>query len=480
MVRGEGMLAARMALRTGRFDGVLVAGAMLAGLAWWLARLGPVEPPDTGSFAAAAAALAAPGGGWFGNADLHATALPWSFYRAPLYPLLILAAQSLLGAAWPWGLVTMQLALAALATFAFHGALAGLAGSRVLALFGALAQGFSFAIVLHPAILSDSLYASLLCLALALLLRGGVAGGLRPTRALLAGTCLGLATLLREAGAYLHLLWLPLILVAGGGGPRRVGIALLVLGPMLAAPLALGWWNLVRTGSPFLSTVGQVVYLQALLPLAAQGLPVFQGDPLLAQTAAATMPPFTNVEVVALNQALFAEHGMLAPQLAALAQASWARAWTEYPAAMAVASARRIRAHYLFTLFLPLENFAQVALWAEGAPRLMARFDRLLRAALNTGAPELLLGALLLLACRGLAAGAMLGFLAAPLTALRRRGDQRARLAAACWPILPGTLALHALVHLEIRYFTPALPAAIAASMWTIAVLRRARAARPG
>jgi hypothetical protein len=455
------------------WHGAVVAVLALAVQGWWLWQLGPVMAPDAGSFMAAARELAAPGGGFLGPGRLHESALPWSFYRAPGYPLLILLHQALWGEGWAWGLVGLQLALAGAATLAFHRALLALTAHRGLALFGSLAQATSFAMVVHPAILSDSLYASLLCLALALLLQGGVAGGVGARSALAAGLLLGLATLLREVGAYLNLLWLPLALVALRPRLRNRAVGMLLFAaPMLAAPLALLAWNAARTGSPFLTTVGQVVYFQALLPLAARGVAVFATDPALAQAAGLAFPPFTNVEVVALNQHLFQHHALEAPALARLAGATWRHAWAAHPLRMAGAALARIKAHYVFTPFIPLENFALVPLWTEGTPRLLARFDRFLRAAM--AGDDAATVALALLAVMSRAAALVLSgaFLATPVVAARAwRLAPGAKLALACWPILPTTLGLHALVHLEIRYFVPAMPALLAAACFTLAQL---------
>ncbi len=120
--------------------------------------------------------------------------------------------------------------------------------------------------------------------------------------------------------------------------------------------------------------------------------------------------------------------------------------------------------------FIPLENFALVPLWTEGSPRLLARFDRFMRAAL--AGTDAALVALFLLAALCRAAGLALSaaFLATPVVAARVwRQAPGALLALACWPILPATLGLHALVHLEIRYFVPAMPALLAAATWTLA-----------
>jgi hypothetical protein len=467
--------------RSGVWHGGVVAVLALAVQAWWLWQLGPVLPPDSGSFIAAARELAGPGGGFLGPGRLHEAALPWSFYRAPGYPLLILLHEALWGAFWAWGLVGTQLLLAGAATLAFHRTLLALTQHRGLSLLGGLAQAGSFALVVHPAILSDSLYGSLLCLALALLLQGGMAGGVGLGTAFAAGLLLGLATLLREVGAYLNLLWIPLALVALRPGALNRAAGLVVFAaPMLAAPLALLAWNAARAGSPFLTTVGQVVYFQALLPLAARGVAVFATDPVLAQAAGLAFPPFTNVEVVALNHHLFQPHALEAPALARLASATWRHAWAEHPWRMAGAAASRIKAHYLFTPFIPLENFALVPLWTEGSPRLLARFDRLTRAAL--AGTDAALVALFLLAAlsRAMALALSAAFLATPLVAARAwRHAPGAKLALACWPILPATLGLHALVHLEIRYFVPAMPALLAAACFTLAQLP-GLSAKPG
>jgi hypothetical protein len=465
-----------MLRRDARFDGVLVAALVLALTLALLARYGIITPPDTGSFTDAADALARPGG-WLDAAPLRAEPFPRAFYRPPLYPLLIDAARWIAGAAWPQLLIGLQLGLAALATIVFHRGLLALCGVRWLAALGALAQATTFALATHPAILADSLYASLLALAAGVLLLRGMAGGLGLGAALLVGALLGAGTLLREVGAYTGLLWLPLVAVAAP--PRRRGATVLAaLLPMLAAVGGLLAWNYARAGEVFLTTVGQVVYFQALLPLARRGLAVFAVDPVLAQAALRAMHAMTLEEVDRLNRVLFADHGLTAIEISRLAGSAWKRAWLDHPLPMALAALDRIRPHHALTLFLPLENAAHVGLWAEGTPPLLARFDRLLRAALH-GELVLIPLALAALLSRVVAAGLFVAWLLLPWRAWRDRGEQAARLALAAWPVWPATMALHALVHLEIRYFAPALPLAIAGAVWVAATACVPRFLRP-
>jgi hypothetical protein len=460
-----------------RFDGALVASAVLALCLGLLARYGVVFTPDSPGFVGAADALAAPGG-LLDGAALRQQAAPVAFYRPPLYPLLILAARGIAGAHWPGLLVAAQLALAFAATLAFHRALLALTGSRALALLGALAQATSFALATHIAILADSFYASLLCLAFSRAAIAGLGDGLGPGAALWVGAALGAGTLLREVGAYTGLLWLPLIVAAAW--PRgRQGVLSAVaaaLVPMLGVVGLMLAWNYARTGQAFLTTVGQIVYFQALLPLVRQGLPVFAADPALQEAAAASLRSYDVAELHALSAALFSQTGLDAVAIARLAARTWRQAWIAHPAAMATAVLSRIKAHHFLTLFLPLENIATVPLWVEQQAPLLARFDRLGRAAMRFDDPGLVLLWLLALACRAIAAAMALAFLLVPFLALRQlRASPGARLALAAWPVLPGTVALHALVHLEIRYFAPAMPLAIGGAMWCAARLLACR-----
>lgn len=470
--------------RDGAADGLAIAGLVLALCLVLLARYGIVTPPDTGSFVDSADALMRPGG-LSGDATLREDAIPRAFYRPPLYPLLIAAARGISGTAWPWLLVALQLALATLATVAFHRGLLALCRVRWLAALGALAQATTFALATHVAILADSLYASLLCLAAAVLLLRGMGGGLGAGGALLVGTLLGAGTLLREVGAYTGLLWLPLVAVAAlPRGRRAASVAILAaLLPMACVVCGMLAWNVARTGEAFLTTVGQVVYFQALLPLAGRGLMVFAADPVLVAAASEAMQAMTLPEVDRLNRLLFSEYGLNAIQISRLAQRAWRLAWQDHPLPMLLATLERIKGHHALTLFLPLENAAHVGLWAEGVPPLLARFDRLLRAALGGRELGLVPLALAALACRAVAAALFACYLLVPWRAWCARGEQAARLALATWPVWPATLLLHALVHLEIRYFAPVLPLAIAGAVWVAAVTRvpgMPRSAAPG
>jgi hypothetical protein len=460
-----------------RADGLTIALLVACLQLWLLARHGIITPPDTGSFIEAADALAAPGG-FLDASPLAAVAIPRSFYRPPLYPVLIIAARVLAGEAWAELIVGLQVLVAGIATMAFNRALLALVAVRWLAALGTVAQATTFALATHPALLADSLYASLLCLALAILLRRGMAQGLGPRDGLLVGALLGTGTLLREVGAYTGLLWLPLVLAAAQPRGRRgalvaVGATLLPMAGVVGGMLA---WNLARSGQPFLTTVGQIVYFQALLPLARRGLDVFATDPVLADAAAQAIRRVELEEIDLLNTLLWRAHGLDAIAIARLAGRAWGAAWRRYPLAMAAATLGRIKAHHALTLFLPLENAAHVGLWATGVPPLLARFDRLARAAVTNREPDLLAMAMAALACRAVAVWLLARYLLVPWLARRRLHDEpAARLALAAWPVWPATLGLHALVHLEIRYFAPTLPLAIAAAVWS-AARRRGRA----
>lgn len=465
-----------------RFDGIAVAAAALALSGALLLRYGIIFAPDSPGFIGAADALGLPGGLLDGS-PLRQLPVPVAFYRPPLYPLLILGARQVAGPMWPGLIVAAQLAMAFAATTTLHRALFRLTGSRLLAVLGTLAQASSPALVTHQSILADSFYASLLCLAFGLAALEGLGGGLRPRAALVVGTLLGLGTLLREVGAYTGLLWLPLVAAAAaplgrGNVLRAVPAALL---PMAAAVAGLLGWNLARTGQAFMTTVGQIVYFQALLPLARRGLGVLAVDPALQAASAKALQRFEVPELHQLSIALFQDHGLDAVAIARLGSRAWRLAWLHHPGAMAAATLDRIKAHHFLTLFLPLENAATVPLWAEQRAPLLARFDRLARAALRFDDPGLVLLWLGALACRAVAAAmAVMFLLVPPLAGQRLRTDPRARIALAAWPVLPGTVVAHALVHLEVRYFAPAMPLAIAAAMWCTShlIARRNAAAR--
>ncbi|MBU8540769.1 hypothetical protein [Falsiroseomonas tokyonensis] len=451
------------------------SGAAAASGGWWatglvallsplpallaFASFGLLVTPDSATYLAYAEALRA-GPLPVGEALLREGPAPAALFRTPGYPALLAALQALAPAHWPALLVGLQmLALALLAVLAHRTARAlGLAPG--LALLAALLTATGHAVLAQISVMTDAIHTALAGGAALLLWRAGVRpGGLGPV--LIAGVLLGLATLVREATAHLALAYLPAAAIAAGRGaagfrPARAlaGMALVLL-PVLLAAGALLAEHQRRAGVAVLSTSRQIVMVQALLPLVARGLPVFDGDDLYDTTARETVGRLGYAGIDPLNARLFAA-GMTAPEIAATASDRYARAWRRHPAEMLRAMVVRLPTKMFGVGFMPVDMVAELHR-QFGEPRPWFGRPEALWQAARQGSPS---AALLLLALLGsrvigyaLAAGAIL----APAL-LAWRGDARAWPALGAWLVIGGYFGMHLPVHLEQRYLLPVVP----------------------
>ncbi|WP_198377535.1 hypothetical protein, partial [Neoroseomonas rubea] len=288
----------------------------------------------------------------------------------------------------------------------------------------------------------------------------------------LAGVLLALATTVREATPYLLLGLLPAAAIAAGPGRRLAGIGLVVAPVALTAGLMVAD-NHRRSGAAVLSTTRAIVMVQATLPLAARGLPVFDGDDLFDRAARETVVPRGFAGIDPLLARLHAA-GMTSPEIAAMASARYARTWRRFPLEMLRAMAVRFPLKTLFVTFQPIDmaaDFARVA----GEPRpWFSRNDQLLRRA-GEGSIAAILLLPLMVVSRIVALLVSAAAIAAPL--LIGREDPRR------WPLFGAWLGCAALVgiylpvHLEQRYLVPIVPMLCLLGVTALVALRARRRA---
>jgi len=440
-----------------------------------LAAFGPMVTPDSPTYLAYAEALRA-GPLPVGEALLRAAPAPETLFRTPGYPAVVALLQALSPAGWMGWLVAVQVAaLAGLTALAHRTALA-LGLGPVLALVAALLPASGHAMLAQISVMTDALNGALAGGAALLLLWGGLRrAGLWPV--LLAGLLLALATLVREATAYLAVAYLPAAAIAAGLAAHRfrkrralAGLALL-LGPVLAVAALLAADNQRRSGTALLSTSRQIVMVQAVLPLLARGVPVYDGADLFDRTARQTVGRDGYAGIDRLNAALF-EAGLSAPEIAALASDRYLRTWRRHPVEMLRAMVVRLPAKMFGVGFMPVDMVAELHRQA-GAPRpWFGRPDALWR----DGSPLALLLLAALLASRVIGFALAGGALLAPLL-LGRAGDRRAWPLLGAWLVVGGYFGVYLPVHLEQRYLLPIVPLV---ALLGVAGLRAALAWRAG
>ncbi len=450
---------------------LLVLAAILAAKLTLLAIFDPIPAPDSAGYIAYSDAMLA-GGAWLRDAGIHAAAIPVLAFRMMGYPLLISAARLLAGTGWTWLLALVQIALALLVLFRLCALRTPLGLSAGALLFALVAIATSSSLVLDATMLSDSLHASLVILAITALLRPALSG--RPVgawAALGAGLLLAAAFLLREALVYLWLPMLPLLALAAGG-KRRLAVAALALLPLAATIVAYSAWNRQRAGTAFVTTGGETTLLQPVVLASARDPAIFAGTSPLDQAARQTIKHHDFADVLDIDQRLFGTWHMTAPEISAAAYREYFAAWRGHPAAMARTVLANLRANQTFLFFRPIDAVREYILWATGRPSELGRWKSV--AADWRMLPFYLLSQLFRVVSVSLFAAFLL---TTPWRAWRDgRSSAVARAGLALWLLYLGWFAVYAMVHIETRYMAPVLPFAILFAIANLLWLRRGKA----
>lgn len=436
-----------------------LAGALAALPALLLVlTLGPLPAPDTGTYLAYAAELRL--GLPYGAELLRLGPAPASLFRAPGYPLLLAA----LGP-WPATLLAIALFGAVCAGVAAFGRRIGLPAWLACAV-GAL-PGLSMATPFIASLLPDGMALALTAGAWLVLAGAALGAGPGLGAAGLAGGLLAAATLFREATPYVALFALPLALLTPGAWPARLARAALVAGLPFAAMAGLMAWNAARVGAAVSTTSRQVVMVQALLPLLRAGVNLYPGEDGYDRIARESLGAGEYGGIVRMNDRLFHEAGMTAPQMAAEASRRYGAAWADHPVAMLRATAGRIDASLIGAPFDPASAASVIAIHLGWARPVFDRLTPLLREARQGDiASAATVAAVVVPRLIGLALG--IGALVGPPLLWLRRRCQQSRLLLALWFAGFGIVAVYLPIHIEPRYLAPllALVPLLAASLW--------------
>lgn len=441
-----------------RATGLVVLASLVAPLLALLA-FGPMMTPDSPTYLAYAEALRA-GPLPEGEALLRQASSPATLFRTPGYPAVIAMLQAVSPTGWVGLLVALQMAAQAGVAGLAHRVALALGLRPWMAAAAALMPALGVTIAMQVAVMTDAFYGALASSAALLLLRAGLRGGsLRDVA--LAGLLLGAGLLVREATAYLVLAFLPAAAIAAGRalGRRIIGVGL-VLAPVL---LSAGWLmteNHRRSGHAVLSTTKQIVMVQAVLPLLARGVPVFDGDDLFDRTVRDHVVPRGYQGLDAMNAALFAA-GMTAPEIAAVAGDRYWRAWRQHPAEMLRAMMIRTPVKLFQIGFMPVDAVAELHLRFDRPRPWYGRIDAIMDR-LKGGSAAALAALLALSGSRAIAL-ALAG--AAMLAPLLLRRDPRFPAMLGAWLICGGFLGVYVPVHVEQRYLMPVAPLLVLVGM---------------
>lgn len=419
-----------------------------------MAITGPFETPDSGGYLYYAKLLAT-GPLPSGEALLNAGYSPIPLYRIIGYPAVIASTQYLAPGNWPYLLLALQIsAQSFLAVYSYRVALA-LGLKPLLAFLAALMPTVGSVAVFQSAIMTDALFGALYGGAMLVLMRASlpdvVRGQIRNLS--LAGVLLGIAATIREATPFLIVGLLPAAFIVAGKGRRILGLVALV-GPTLLVAALLMADHYRRSGHAVLSTSKQIVMVQALLPLIARGVPVFEGEELFDRLARETITNNDYFGVHRLNAKLHAE-GMTAPEIAREASVRYARAWRQYPLEMIRASIARLPIKMLWITFMPVDTAADVYR-QTGEPRpWFGRPEMLWSAFMNGSISAFIIWALLMVG-RFIGLAVMLGAIFAPLALTSF--DRRRTAMTTAWLASGVFVGVYLPVHLEQRYLIPIVP----------------------
>ncbi|MCX7310077.1 MAG: hypothetical protein NTZ72_19895, partial [Afipia sp.] len=314
-------------------------------------------------------------------------------------------------------------------------------------------------------------------------------GRVLPLRAALgAGLALMACFWVREGFAFLVVPF-GLALVApfwlGGMAMRRAVFLLAVFcAPALFSTGVVMVWNKYRTGDYLVAIVSQTVYLLTVLKVAEKVPGVFDGDTPLDRVARTiTLKDHDYGDAQAIDEVLFRDYGIKAPELMRLAQAKYWQTVARFPGTFALTMWERLRfrqqASMLGDVLMRLDDLdwwrfvgpqkPYMAGWRADAQKFIDTrdFKYLSGAVVVNAAPRIVLRGVTLVLF-------VLFTFALPLIVMRdfwvaKNPDaaRQAILFGSLYLLYWGIIFIYMLVSLEIRYLGPICVIPIVGSLWS-------------
>jgi len=293
-----------------------------------VAIYGPIFVPDTSGYIAVANEMLK-SNAWLNDAQLSAGPFPPLAIRMIGYPAALAAAMQIGGPLWPYLIVALQFAMTMAVLWAIYALGIRLRLPWGLALFAVVAFATSDQLVTDQCILTDSLNADFIILAVCILAYGAPSD--RPLSlwtATAAGALLVPAFLLREAMPFLAMTMLPLVVVrcfrdwSGRAAIRAALACALMLLPLLGTAEIYKGWNRHRTGERFVTTSAQLTLMLAQLVAAKHDHQVFDGDTPLDRAARETVRHYDFGDITPINRELI-ERGYRPTEIARMSQAHY-------------------------------------------------------------------------------------------------------------------------------------------------------------
>ncbi len=307
-----------------------------------------INPKDAAGYVRLADDMLA-GTGWLHDARLdEGYRAGWGF-RPLGYPALIGLAKWIGDEGFGRIVVAMQSMLTLVTCYVLYATARSLGSSSLLSLLVSVCYFFSLIIAQDLELMSDSVFSNLTIIVTLLIIVFAMEA--RPpilARVGALGLLAAAAMLIRPSGLY-HTLLIAVgvgIWCLGSSRPFavRLGLIAVFLLPTLLVWEGYNRWNEYRTGERFFTT-SHFVLLQPVVAAQERGAPVLDEHPLLAEAFAATEgtpcpDPHPNecayARAEAMDDYLFREHGIRAPELARLVSGAYAASWRTAPDAQLV------------------------------------------------------------------------------------------------------------------------------------------------
>lgn len=415
-------------------------------------------------------------------------------FRTAGYPLVIAAAKLLFGSFWAYAVLVVQALGSCLAFIPLVRILEATVARRWIIWVAMVCYGFSGSTLFDSAILTDSLNASIFVAVVSGVLGAGL--GLWPLSPLiLAGMGLlwGYGLWMRDAGLYLAAIPLGILWASfyrqrrGGLAAARAGLFFII--PMLMMAGIYMGWNQYRTGHMTIGGTGHMNWLQMPMYIEGRGYghPFTGNDEVDEAVRRAAPQDFDTLDGVAqVLRELRRAHGYNDRQLGVIASKKYFHTVIHHPIGFLLNTAHNFQPHATaFLLTNPLWNLNEFYQFGPGrGERLLQdtrKMFRQLRADFTlSGLSLLIVDSIARLISIILFVVFLIGV---PVWAAVTYGKQNRLpdgpyIAFTAWAGFMVFAALYSAVYVEMRYFTPIIPLALAAMTLSVDRLVDAWSAR--
>ncbi len=437
---------------------------------------GPIYYPDSGGYTFFADRILQDST-WLTQ---HGAAVDYNLvFRTAGYPLVIAATKLLFGASWAYAVLIVQALGSCLAFIPLVRILEATVTRRWIIWTAIVCYGFSGSTLFDSAILTDSLNASIFVAVISGVLGTGL-GLWRLSPLILAGMGLlwGYGLWMRDAGLYLAVIPLGILWASQRRqGRSRMAIAQAGLCFFIAMLLMAGTymgWNHYRTGHMTIGGTGHMNWLQMPMYIEGRGYghPFIGHDEVDEAVRRAAPQDFDTLDAVAqVLGELRKAHGYNERQLGTVAFKKYLSTVIHYPVGFLRNTAHNFQPHATaFLLTNPLWNLNEFYQFGPGrGARLIqdtGKIIRQLRTDFTLGGFALLVADI---ATRIISILLFAAFLiGVPISAgvayyKKKHLHDRLYAAFAAWAGFMVFAGIYSAVYVEMRYFTPIIPLALAA-----------------